>query len=135
MWRMAGVVAIVGLGGTARAADDRIDVARGPDSTLFGSCVPSLLLTNRSDRILDYVQVDIEFTLRDGRTPVLAFKSRYREGVERPVGAGDSAALLVHGDESQPLHAPCEAIVARRVVAATCLTGSGPCAATIAIKP
>ena len=135
MWRLAGAMAVSFFSVTASAADKLVEVVAGPDSTVFRSCVPSLLLTNRGDEVLDYVQIDVEFRLKDGRTPTLAFRSRYREGVERPIGIGESARLVVHGDESQPLHASCEAIVARRVVAATCLSRSGPCLATIAVKP
>lgn len=135
MRRMAGIVAMACWSAVAGAADGVVEVVRGPDSTLFGSCVPSLVLTNRGGEPLDYVQIDIEFSLRDGQARVLAFKSRYREGVERPVVPGASAGLVVHGDESMLLQAPCHAILARRVVAATCVSGTGPCAATISIQP
>ena len=122
-------------GGVAMAADGMVEIRRGADGILFGSCVPSLLLDNKTDRSLDYVQVDIEFVLRDGRRATLEFKSRYRHGVERPIAAGASATLVVHADESLPLRAACDAIVSTRVASVACEIADRSCSQTVSVKP
>ena len=50
------------------AAEDVIEITRAADSTMFGSCVPSLIAVNRSHAAVDYIQVDLDFSLRDGRS-------------------------------------------------------------------
>ncbi len=128
-------VLVTGFGGAAMAADGMVEIRRGADGMLFGSCVPSLVLDNKTLRTLDYVQVDVEFVLRDGRRATLEFKSRYRHGIDRPIAPGASAALVVHGDESRPLWATCEEIVSSRAVSVACETAGGACTETVGVKP
>jgi hypothetical protein len=131
------VVALVLLAASSSALaqqDDVIEVRRGPNSTAFGSCVPSLLAHNRSRLAVDYIQVDLDFALRDGRTHRHEFKSSYRHGASRPIAANASRALVIHADESQPMKAACSDIVSIRVVDAICETDGKPCPTPIAVK-
>lgn len=128
------VAVLIVAGSPALAAEDIIEVTRGADSTLFGSCVPSLIAVNRSPDAVDYIQVDLEFSLRDGRALRHAFKSSYRHGVAQPIAAGGSRPLVIHGDESQPMKAPCADIVTIRVIDAICEVDAKPCPTTIAVK-
>jgi hypothetical protein len=118
----------------AARADDIIVVTRGPDAVVFGSCAPSLIAHNRSRAAVDYVQVDLDFSLRDGRTHRHAFKSSYRLGVARPIPAGDTRALVIHGDESRPMGAACGDIVGVGVVDAICETDGKPCPTPISVE-
>ena len=52
---------------TALAANG-IDVRRGEDSTVFGNCVPSLLVENKSAETIDYLQVDVAVDLASRRS-------------------------------------------------------------------
>ena len=60
-------LAICGISFTGAAwAADGIDVKSGPDAVLFGSCVPELTVENRSNETVDYLQVALALTLRNG---------------------------------------------------------------------
>lgn len=113
---------------------DLIVVTRGADSTVFGSCMPSLTALNRSELSVDYIQVDLEFTLRDGRTDRQEFKSSYRHGAPRPIPPDVSRPLVIHADESQPMKAACSEIVGVRVVDAICETDGKPCPTPISVE-
>lgn len=115
-------------------ADDIIAVTRGPDATVFGSCAPSLVAHNRSRQSVDFIQVDLDFALRDGRTHRHEFKSSYRYGAARPIAPGESRPLVIHGDESRPMKAACADIVGIGVVDAICETDGGPCPTPISVK-
>lgn len=126
---------IIGLASPALSrVDDIIEVTRGADSTAFGSCVPSLVALIRSRLPVDYVQVDLDFSLRDGRVHRHEFKSSYRHGTSKPIPPGASRLLVIHGDESQPMKAGCTDIVAVRVVDAICETDGKPCPTPISVK-
>ena len=47
------------LAATAALAANGIDVRRGEDATVFGNCVPSLVVENKSAETIDYLQVDL----------------------------------------------------------------------------
>lgn len=130
----AAFVAIMASCATPSRADDIVAVTRGPDATLFGSCVPSLIATNRSRLSVDYIQVDLDFSLRDGRTHRHEFKSSYRHGVSRPIAPGASRPLVIHGDESRPMNAACVDIVGVGVVDAICEADGKRCSAPISVK-
>jgi hypothetical protein len=130
----AAVVLIVVSSATPSRADDIIVVTRGPDATVFGSCAPSLIAHNRSRQSVDYVQVDLDFLLREGRTHRHEFRSSYRHGVSRPISPGESRPLVIHGDESRPMKAACADIVAVGVVDAICETDDKPCSTPISVK-
>lgn len=128
------VAALVASASPTLAAEDVIEVTRGANSTVFGSCVPSLTALNRSSATVDYVQVDLDFSLRDGRVHRHEFKSSYRHGAPRPIASGESRPLVVHADESQPMKAACRDIVAVRVIDAICEQDGKPCPTPIAVK-
>jgi len=105
-----------------------LELRYGPEQTAFGSCRPALTLVNRSDRTLDYVQVDVTYRFKDGREKLAEHKSRYRTGVDNPVRPGEQRLLIIHHDESTPLGAPCADIVSARIAAAECNGGATtPC--------
>lgn len=130
----AAVVLLVVLSVAPSRADEIIGVTRGPDATVFGSCAPSLIAHNRSRLSVDYIQVDLDVSLRDGRTHRHEFKSSYRHGVGRPILPGDSRPLVIHGDESRPMKAACADIVGIGVVDAICETDGKPCPTPISVK-
>ena len=114
--------------------DDIIVVTRGADSMAFGSCVPSLIAHNRSRLSVDYIQVDLDFSMRNGSSHRHEFKSSYRYGAPRPIPPDVSRPLVIHGDESRPMKAACADIVAVRVVDAFCETDGKTCPTPIAVK-
>lgn len=131
---VAALVVIAASSAAPSRADDIIAVTRGPDATVFGSCVPSLIANNGSRLSVDYIQVDIDFSLRDGRTHRHQFKSSYRHGVSRPIPPGASRPLVIHGDESRPMKAACADIVGVGVVDAVCEADGKPCVTPISVK-
>lgn len=132
--RLVVVSLAVAASPTLSREDDIIVVTRGTDSVLFGSCVPSLVAENRAPVAVDYVQVDLEFALRDGRSHRHEFKSSYRHGARQPILPNVTRPLIIHGDESQPMKATCADIVGVRVVDATCETNGKPCPTPISVK-
>jgi len=111
-------------------------VTYGPEETVYGSCRPALTLLNRSVNALDYVQVDMRYSLRDGRTVEVEHKSRYRDGLDNPVAPGATRLLSIHHDETVPLGAPCRDIVAAQVIRLQCQTlAAGLCDALMDIAP
>ncbi len=124
----AGVAGVAAFSFSAAAQPAPLELRYGPEQTVFGSCKPSLTLVNRSDRTLDYVQVDVAYRLRDGRERLAEHKSRYRTGLDNPVQPGEERLLVIHHDESVPLGAACGDIVAARIAAAECNGGAAaPC--------
>jgi hypothetical protein len=114
--------------------DDIIVVTRGPDTTMYGACMPSLTAVNRSNLSVDYVQVDLEFSLRDGRTHRHEFKSSYRYGAPQPILPNVTRALIIHGDESRPMMAACNDIVGVKALDAICETDGKPCPTPISVQ-
>jgi hypothetical protein len=112
----------------AAAQSAPLEVRYGPEQTVFGSCKPALTLVNKSNRPLDYVQVDIAYRLKDGSEKLAEHKSRYRTGVDNPVQPGEQRLLVIHHDESVPLGAACKDIIAARIASAECNGGAtSPC--------
>jgi hypothetical protein len=132
--RLAAVLIVVAASPVLSREDDIIEVTRGADAMAFGSCVPSLVAFNRSRLKVDYVQVDLDFSLRDGRVHRHEFKSSYRHGTSQPILPGVARQLIIHGDESRPMRAACAEIVAVRVVDAICETDGKPCPTPISVK-
>jgi hypothetical protein len=104
-----------------------VEITRGEDSVVYGSCVPSLKAVNKTPMIVDYVEVLLRFTLRNGESRTLEFRSRYREGIERPIAPGATADLKVQLDLTRPLGVRCEDIVSIQVGDAVCEAQGGPC--------
>ena len=124
------------LSGTAALAANGIEVRRGGDSTVYGNCVPSLLVENRSGETIDYLQVDIVLALRDGRQRTVELKSAYREGAPSPIGPGGSTTLRQHLDMSLALGVPCGEVAERRVSRTICETPHGTaCASSVRVQP
>jgi hypothetical protein len=128
-------VGLIFAGSMAHAANG-IDVMRGADSTVFGNCVPSLVVENKSAETIDYLQVDVVVALGSGQERTVELKSAYREGVLYPISPGGKATLKQHLDTSTALGAPCTDVTARRVVRTICeATGGKACTSSISVKP
>ena len=79
--------------------------ARTP--TVFGNCVPSLEVENKSAETIDYLQVDVAVSLGNGQERTVELKSAYREGVLYPIQPGGKAVLKQHLDTSMALGVGC----------------------------
>src|SRR6267154_1344464 len=113
-----------------------IDVRRGEDSTVFGNCVPSLLVENKSAETIDYLQVDVAVALGNGQERTVELMSAYREGVLYPIAPGGKATLKQHLDTSMALGVACADVKARRVVRTVCETAGGKeCASSVSVEP
>ena len=117
-------------------AANGIDVTRGGASNIYGNCVPSLVVENKSGETIDYLQVDVVLTLRDGRQRTVELKSAYREGAPAPIAPGARATLSQHLDTSRALGVPCGEVSGRRVSRTICETNHGTvCASSISVQP
>lgn len=117
-------------------AANGIDVTRGGDSNIYGNCVPSLVVENRSGETIDYLQVDVVLTLRNGRQRTVELKSAYREGAPAPIAPGARATLSQHLDTSRALGVPCGEVSERRVSRTICETAHGmACASSVSVQP
>jgi hypothetical protein len=124
------------LAGSSAQATNGIDVERGADSTVYGNCVPSLVVENRSPETIGYLQIDVAVALENGRERTVELKSAYREGVLHPIGPGAKATLKQHLDTSPALGVSCAAVKARRVVRTICETvDRKACASVISVRP
>ena len=121
-------VGLIFAGSSAHAANG-IDVKRGVDSTVFGNCVPSLVVENKSAETIDYLQVDVVVALGNGQERTVELKSAYREGVLYPISPGGKATLKQHLDTSAALGAPAP----RSGRAASCARSARPPAARPAL--
>lgn len=120
---------------TALAANG-IDVTRGQDAMVFGNCVPSLVVENKSAETIDYLQVDVVVALENGQERTVELKSAYREGVLYPIGPGGKATLKQHLDTSKALGVGCGDLKTRRVVRTICeAEGGKSCASSVSVKP
>jgi hypothetical protein len=117
-------------------AANGIDVRRGEDSTVFGNCVPSLLVENKSAETIDYLQVDVAVALGNGQERTVELMSAYREGVLYPIAPGGKATLKQHLDTSMALGVACGEVKARRVVRTICEAAGGKeCASSVSVQP
>lgn len=120
---------------TALAAGP-IEVARGQDAMVFGNCVPSLVVENRSSEVVDFLQVDVVVTLENGQERTVELKSAYREGVLYPIQPGGTATLKQHLDTSKALGVGCGDLKSRRVVRTVCeAAGGASCAPAVSVRP
>jgi len=120
---------------TPASAADGIDVSRGPDSILYGNCVPSLVVENKSAETIDYLQVDVVLALADGQQRTVELQSAYRDGVLYPIAPGARAMLKQHLDTSQVLGVSCGEVKARTVGHTICETGGNACTAPVVVSP
>lgn len=116
-------------------AANGIDVRRGEDSLVYGSCVPSLVVENKSSETIDYLQVDLVVALSDGRQQTVELMSAYREGVLFPIAPGGTATLKQHLDTSRALDVGCADVKARSVVRTICEVAGRTCDASVSIQP
>ena len=128
-------VGLIFAGSAAQAANG-IDVKRGVDDTVFGNCVPSLVVENKSAETIDYLQVDVAVALGNGQERTVELKSAYREGVLYPIIPGGTAILKQHLDTSVALGAACGDVKSRRVLRTICeATGGKACASSVSVQP
>jgi hypothetical protein len=128
------VSALVFIPSLAFAANG-IEVARGPDSIVYGNCVPSLVVENKSGETIDYLQVDLVLALGDGQQRIVELKSAYREGVLYPIAPGARATLKQHLDTSRAIGVSCGEVKARTVGHTVCETRGKACAAAVSVSP
>lgn len=129
------VLGLVFAASTASAANG-IDVTRGQDSMVFGNCVPSLMVENKSAETIDYLQVDVVVGLENGQERTVELKSAYREGVLFPIGPGGKAVLKQHLDTSKALGVGCGDLRSRRVLRTICeAEGGKACASSVSVQP
>lgn len=131
---VAALAALLAISAPA-LADGIIDVARGPDSVVYGSCVPSLVAENRSSDTIEYLQVDLLLTLSDGQQRTVEFKSAYRDGVLYPIASGVTTTLRQHLDTSRALGVSCGEIKQRTVGQTICETRGTACTVPMSILP
>ena len=133
--RVGLAVGLIFAASTALAANG-IDVTRGQDAMVFGNCVPSLVVENKSPVTIDYLQVDVVVALENGQERTVELKSAYREGVLYPIGPGGKATLKQHLDTSKALGVGCGDLKTRRVVRTICeAEGGKSCASSVSVKP
>ena len=133
--RITVAVGLIFAASTALAANG-IDVTRGQDAMVFGNCVPSLVVENKSAETIDYLQVDVVVALENGQERTVELKSAYREGVLYPIGPGGKATLKQHLDTSKALGVGCGDLKARRVLRTICeAEGGKSCASSVSVQP
>jgi hypothetical protein len=116
-------------------AANGIDVRRGEDSLVFGNCVPSLVVENKSSETIDYLQVDLVVALSDGRQQTVELQSAYREGVLYPIAPGGKATLKQHLDTSRALGVGCADVKVRSVARTICEAAGKACESSVSVQP
>ncbi|MBN9087445.1 MAG: hypothetical protein J0J01_11100 [Reyranella sp.] len=116
-------------------AANGIDVRRGDDTTVFGSCVPSLVVENRSAETIDFLQIDLTVVLTDGQQRTVPLQSAYREGVLYPIAPGGKAILKQPLDLSRSLGVACGEVKSRSVARTICEAGGKTCASSVTVQP
>ena len=117
-------------------AANGIDITHGADTVVYGNCVPSLTVENKSSETIDYLQVDLVMALANGQQRIVELKSAYREGVLYPIAPGGKAILRQHLDTSMPIGVPCGEVKARSVARTICeAKGGTKCASSVSVQP
>lgn len=116
-------------------AANGIEVARGPDNVVYGNCVPSLVVENKSAETIDYLQVDLVLALGDGQQRTVELKSAYRDGVLYPIAPGAQATLKQHLDTSRAIGVSCGEVKDRTVGHTICETQGKACASAVTVRP
>jgi len=128
------VSALVFVPSVASAANG-IDVSRGPDGIVYGNCVPSLVVENKSAETIDYLQVELVLALGNGQQRTVELMSAYRDGVLYPIAPGARATLKQHLDTSRLIGVSCGEVKARTVGHTICETGGEACASPVVVSP
>jgi len=116
-------------------AANGIDVRRGEDTMLFGTCVPSLVVENKSSETIDFLQVDLTVMLSDGQQRTVPLQSAYREGVPHPIAPGGKAVLKQPLDLSLSLGVGCGDLKSRSVARTICEAGGKACTSSVTVQP
>jgi hypothetical protein len=133
---MTGCALALVLVASSTLAANGIDVRRGEDTLVFGNCVPSLVVENRSSETIDFLQVDLVLALSDGQQRTVALQSAYREGVLYPIAPGGTATLKQPLDLSRALGVGCGDVKSRAVARILCEVRSGQtCASRVSVQP
>jgi hypothetical protein len=120
---------------TSASAANGIDIRRGEDTLLFGSCVPSLVVENKSPETIDFLQVELTVVLSDGQQRTVPLQSAYRDGVLYPIAPGGRAVLKQPLDLSRALGVACGEVKSRTVARTVCETGGKACASSVTVQP
>jgi hypothetical protein len=120
---------------TSATAANGIDVRRGEDATVFGSCVPSLVVENKSAETIDFLQVDLTVVLSDGQQRTVPLQSAYREGVLYPIVPGGKAVLKQPLDLSRSLGVACGELKSRAVARTICEAAGKACTSSVSVQP
>jgi len=120
---------------TSATAANGIDVSRGADTTVFGSCVLSLVVENKSAETIDFLQVDLTVVLSDGQQRTVPLQSAYREGVLYPIAPGGKATLKQPLDLSRALGVGCGEVKSRSVARTICEVAGKACASSVTVRP
>jgi hypothetical protein len=120
---------------TSATAANGIDVRRGEDATVFGSCVPSLVVENKSAETIDFLQVDLTVVLSDGQQRTVPLQSAYREGVLYPIVPGGKAVLKQPLDLSRSLGVACGELKSRVVARTICEAAGKACTSSVSVQP
>jgi hypothetical protein len=123
------------IAASSALAANGINVRRGEDSLVFGNCVPSLVVENKSPETIDYLQVDLVVALSDGSQQTVELMSAYREGVLYPIAPGGTATLKQHLDTSRALGVGCTDVKARSVARTICEAAGKSCDSSVSIQP
>jgi len=116
-------------------AANGIDVRRGEDTMLFGTCVPSLVVENKSAETIDFLQVELTVVLGDGQQRTVPLQSAYREGVLHPIAPGGTAVLKQPLDLSRSLGVACGEVRSRAVARTICEAAGRNCASSVTVQP
>ena len=116
-------------------AANGINVKRGEDALVFGNCVPSLVVENRSSETIDFLQVDLVLALSDGQQRTVPLQSAYREGIAHPIAPGGQAILKQPLDLSRALGVGCSDVKSRSVARTICEAGGKACASSVTVRP
>jgi hypothetical protein len=120
---------------TSASAANGIDIRRGEDTLLFGSCVPSLVVENKSPETIDFLQVELTVVLSDGQQRTVPLQSAYRDGVLYPIAPGGRAVLKQPLDLSRALGVACGEVRSRTVARTVCEAGGKACASSVTVQP
>ena len=132
--RFLTAICLLVLASPAVAANG-IDVQRGEDTMLFGTCVPSLVVENKSAETIDFLQVDLTVVLGDGQQRTVPLQSAYREGIPHPIAPGAQATLKQPLDLSRSLGVACGELKSRSVARTICEAGGKACASSVSVQP
>lgn len=116
-------------------AANGIDVIRGEDTMVFGTCVPSLVVENKSAETIDFLQVDLTVVLNDGQQRTVPLQSGYRDGIPHPIAPGARATLRQPLDLSRSLGVGCGELKSRSVARTVCEAGGKACASSVSVQP